>query len=270
MTSPERSPDSVSEADAAKALQRRIAELEAANVELETKSAAKDAVIAEQHEAIEAKDAAITERDVAMAEKDAMITGQWRVISELGNRIDDLTAENDDLKAERAALDGGESDPAAQNAEAAPGNAGSAAENTGPRAAPEAGKAAPHAGQEQRDAPPPDGADQSLVTDRAGAGDEDQASQQADIASRNPEPPVRQEERPTGGRGWRRLMPSNELATFIGGGSTGLGITIANVTHLMSDGWSTTAVAAAGFVVSGVALVNKIWKKDSDGSQSQG
>ena len=53
-----RCPKAVGEADVTKALRARIAALEAANAELETKSAAKDGVIAEQHEAIEARDAA--------------------------------------------------------------------------------------------------------------------------------------------------------------------------------------------------------------------
>ena len=63
-------------------------------------------------------------------------------------------------------------------------------------------------------------------------------------------------------------MPSNELAGFIGG--IGLGITIANVTYQVSDGWSAIAVAATAFAVSGIALVNKVRKKGSDGSRSQG
>jgi hypothetical protein len=264
------SQDSVAEADATEALKRRIAELVATNADLEAQSAAKDAVIAEQQDAIGVKDTAIAEQDAALAEKDSTIASQWRKISELDYRVDDLTAENDSMKAERAALDATKADPVAQDAEAAPGIVSPVAEKAGPPAAPEAGKAAPDAGQDQPDAPPPDRTAQGLVAERAGTSDEEQASQTGDIASRNPVQPARQEERPAAGRGWRRLVPSNELATFIGGGGTGLGITIATVTHLMSDGWSATAVAAAGFVVSGVALVNKIWKKDSDGSQSQG
>jgi uncharacterized coiled-coil protein SlyX len=241
--------DSVVEADATEALKRRIAELE-------TESAAKDAAIAQ--------------RDAALTEKDSTIASQWRKISELDYRVDDLAAENDSMKAEKAALDADKADPAAQNAEAAPGNADLAAEKAGLSVAPGASKAAPDAGQEQEDASPSDGADQDPVADRAGAGDEDQAGQRADIASRKAALQAREKEQPTAGRGWRRLVPSNELAGFIGGGGAGLGITIANVTHAMSDGWSAAAVAADGFVVSGVALVNKIWKKDSDGSQSQG
>jgi hypothetical protein len=262
--------DSVADGDVTEALQRRIAELEAANAELEAKSAAKDAVIVEQHEAIEAKDAAITDRDAAMAEKDAMITGQWRAISELGNRIDDLADENANLKAEKATHEADKADPPTQNVEAPPDNASPVAEKAGLPVAPEGGNAAPDASQEQPGAPPPDKADQELVNDKAGTTDEEQASQTASIDSRNPTLPAQEQEKPTAGRGWRRLVPSNELAAFVGGGAAGLGITIADVTHLMGDGWSAITVAAAGLAVSGVALVNKIWKKDGDGSRSQG
>jgi len=261
--------ESVGETDVTEALKARVAELEAANAELETKSVAKDAVIAEQHEAIEAKDAAITERDAALADKDAVIASQWRAISELDYRVDDLAAENAGLKKEKNALETGKADPTTQDTGATPGNAGSTAEKGGLPAGPDAGKAAPDADQKQQDASLPGEADQHLATDRAGASEEEQASQ-AGIDSRTGAPAAQEQEQPTARRDWRRLVPSNELAGFVGGGGLGLAVTIANVTHQMTDGWSAIAVAATAFAVSGIALVNKIRKKGSDGSRSQG
>jgi hypothetical protein len=233
--------DTVPESGDAEALRRRIAELEAASTKLETESAAKDAVIAEQHDAIEARDAAIAERDAALEDKDGLIASQWRVISELDYRIDDLAA----------------------------GKAGPAADGAGP-AADKADPEADNAGHDEDNAAPDtglDGPDQDLVPDNPGTSDEEQAGQ-AGIDSRTAALPEQESEQPTGARRWQRLVPSNETAVVLTGVAA-MGTTIANVTHQMGDGWYALVGAAVPLAVGGVAWVNKYWKKGGNGSQSQ-
>jgi hypothetical protein len=97
---------------------------------------AKDATITAKNSTITAKDATITERNTVLAEKDATIVGQWRKISELDYRIDDLTA----------------------------GNAGQVAD-----------KAAPDAGKERREVAAPDGADHSRMPEKPQSGEDEAA-----------------------------------------------------------------------------------------------
>jgi hypothetical protein len=233
--------DASPESGDAEALRQRISELEAANTQLETESAAKDAVIAEQHDAIEAKDAAIAEQDAALADKDGLIASQWRVISELDHRIDDLAAGDADPGTEGAGLAADKANPAVDGADVA---ADSTAPGTGA-----------------------DRPDQGLVRDNPDTGDEEQAGL-AGIDSRTADLPEQENEQPTAARRWLRLVPSNETAVVLTGVAA-MSTTIANVTHQLGDGWYAVVGAAVPLAVGGVAWVNKYWKKGSNGSQSQ-
>jgi hypothetical protein len=198
-------------------------------------------VIAEQHDAIEAKDAAIAEQDAALADKDGLIASQWRVISELDHRIDDLAAGDADPGTEGAGLAADKANPAVDGADVA---ADSTAPGTGA-----------------------DRPEQGLVRDNPDTGDEEQAGL-AGIDNRTADLPEQENEQPTAARRWLRLVPSNETAVVLTGVAA-MSTTIANVTHQLGDGWYAVVGAAVPLAVGGVAWVNKYWKKGSNGSQSQ-
>jgi hypothetical protein len=237
-------PDESSDAPRASedVLRRRIADLEAESAAKDTALASKDTALAAKDTALTARDATIGQRDAvimardaalagqdaALAEKDALIEAkdaviarQWRKISELDYRIDDLSA-------------------------------GQAGPGTGPDAA----KSAPDAGQDRRDAATRHGTDQGHMREKRKPGEDE--TQVGDIDGNADAVPSQAGKRPTPGR--RRLQwPSNEAAGFFSG-ITGVATAVAIGVHQLGGDAGAVVIAVVGAAVGGIVWRNQRWK----------